>query len=68
MLTQMKEKKKPVYKPKEISDEACRELEQKYGVPQAELKRMAREMRFGRPKLEMHLIYLASEAKRLNKG
>ena len=68
MLLTMKEKKKAVYKPKELSDEACRELEQKYGVPQNELKRMAREMRFGRPKLEMHLIYLASEAKRQTKG
>ncbi len=63
----MKEKKKPVYKPKELSDEACRELEQKYGVPQHTLREMAREMRFGRPKLEMHLIYLATESKKKNK-
>ena len=60
----MKENKKAVYKPKSISDEACRELEQKYGVPQEELKKMAKELRFGRPRLEMHLIYLASEKKK----
>jgi hypothetical protein len=59
--------KKSTYRPAPISDEVLRELETKYGVPVDELKKMAKELKFGRPKLEMHLIVLANEAKK-NRG
>ena len=56
--------KKSTYRPAPISDEALLELEKKYGVPVEELRQMAKELKFGRPKLEMHLIVLANEARK----
>lgn len=56
--------KKSTYRPAPINDEALAELEKKYGVPIEQLKAMAKELNFGRPKLEMHLIVLANEAKK----
>jgi hypothetical protein len=56
--------KKSTYRPAPIKDEVLHELETKYGVPAAELRNMAKELKFGRPKLEMHLIVLANEAKK----
>lgn len=62
-------KRKPwVHKPAPISEEAYAALEKKYGVPVDQLKKMAAELRLGRPKLEMHLIYLALEAKKGDGG
>ncbi len=56
--------KKSTYRPAPISDEILGELEKKYGVPVDELKSIAKELKFGRPKLEMHLIVLANEARK----
>lgn len=58
--------KKSSYRPAPINDEVLKDLEKKYGVPVEELKRIAKELKFGRPKLEMHLIVLANEAKKKN--
>ena len=60
----MTAKKKQAYRPKPISEENLQELENKYGVPKEELRKMAKEMKCGKPKLEMHLIYLSVEAKK----
>lgn len=57
-------KRKSIYYPAPISDEACRQLSEKYGVAVDKLKQMAKELRFGRPKLEMHLIVLQTEARK----
>jgi hypothetical protein len=57
-------KRKSVYRPAPISDEACQQLSKKYGVAVEQLKQMAKELRFGRPKLEMHLIVLQTEARK----
>lgn len=56
--------KKSTYRPAPIKEEILQELEKKYGVPVEELRKMAKELKFGRPKLEMHLIVLANEAKK----
>jgi Zn-dependent peptidase ImmA (M78 family) len=56
--------KRSTYRPAPISDEICRQLEKKYGIAAEQLKKMAKELKFGRPKLEMHLICLANEAKK----
>lgn len=63
-VTIMTEKRKSQYKPAPISDEVYEALEKKYGVAQEELRRIAKEMRFGKPKLEMYLIVLTNEAKK----
>jgi hypothetical protein len=47
-----------------ISEDAFDQLEKKYNVPKGELRRMATEFRFSRPKLEAHLVVLAYEAKK----
>ena len=60
----MTARKKQAYRPKPISEEVLQELETKFGVPKEELKKMAKQLKFGRPRLEMHLIYLATEAKK----
>jgi hypothetical protein len=56
-------KKKSNYRPTPISDEICIELEKKYKIACDEIRKMAKELRLGRPKLEMHLIYLTTLAK-----
>jgi hypothetical protein len=57
-------KKKSTYKPLPISEQAYLELQKKYSVPVDELRRMAKELKMARPKLEMHLAYLAMETKK----
>lgn len=49
-------KRKSTYRPAPIADAVCLELEKKYQIACEEIRKIAREMRFGRPKLEMHLI------------
>lgn len=61
-----RKRKKWLHKGAPISDEAYALLEKKYGVPRKEMEKMADELRLGRPKLEMHLIVLAAEAKKKN--
>jgi hypothetical protein len=56
-------KKKSNYRPAPISDKICMELEKKYKIACTEIRRIAKEMRLGRPKLEMHLIYMATLSK-----
>lgn len=57
-------KKTSNYHPAPISDSVLQILERKYGIAKEELERIAKEMRFGRPRLEMHLIFLASAARK----
>lgn len=57
-------KKRSNYKPLPISEQAYLELHKKYSIPVEELRKMARELKMARPKLEMHLIYLAMAKKK----
>lgn len=59
----MEAKKKSVYRAAPISEEVLEQLEKRYGIPVEELKRIAKENNFGRPKLEMHLLFLKLQSK-----
>jgi hypothetical protein len=58
-------KKRTVYKASPISEQAYLELQKKYGFPVEQLRNMARELKMGRPKLEMHLIYITLQQKKI---
>lgn len=61
-----KPRKKWLHKPAPISDEAYAQLEKRFGVPRADMEKIAAELRLGRPKLETYLVVLAAEAKQRN--
>jgi hypothetical protein len=63
-MPEKKPRKKWLHKPAPISDEAYEQMEKRFGIPRAELEKMASELRLGRPKLEMHLVVLAVEMKK----
>jgi hypothetical protein len=63
-MPEKKPRKKWLHKPAPISEEAYAQMEKRFGVPRAELEKMASELRLGRPKLEMHLVVLAAERKK----
>lgn len=63
-MSEKKPRKKWLHKPAPISDEAYELLVNKYGVPRAQLEKMAQELRLSRPKLETYLIVLAAEARK----
>jgi hypothetical protein len=58
-------KKRTAYKASPISEQAYLELHKKYGFPIEQLRGMARELKMGRPKLEMHLIYITLQQKKI---
>lgn len=54
-------RRRPPYKPGPIAEEALLQLSQKFHYSVDTLRKMAEELRLGRPKLEMHLICLQAE-------
>ena len=66
-MPEKKPRKKWLHKPAPISDEAYDQLEKRFGIPRAELEKMAAEFRLGRPKLETYLLVLATERKKMSR-
>jgi hypothetical protein len=56
-------KKNSFRKPAPISEKTFQQLEKRFGFSIADMKKMAAELRFGRPRLEMHLICLTTQTK-----